>query len=134
MTPLPCENEPALSEPERTSARPEHLSSNQWSLRYVVSYILLTLGMACLTYGLIAWADTRFDMHGFWLYNADWRLHPVHVLIVGIGLVPPAIWEIFALETGRDARPASRAEPPKATMSSASSQAQPHPPNDTEVA
>lgn len=69
--------------------------------RYLVRYGLLTLGVALATFGLIGWTDLHFDLRGFWLYDNGWQLHPVHLLIVGIGLIPPAIWEIFVLETAR---------------------------------
>lgn len=72
--------------------------------RYLVRYGLLTLGVALATFGLIGWTDLHFDLRGFWLYDNGWELHPVHVLIVGIGLIPPAIWEIFVLETARQGR------------------------------
>ena len=74
------------------------------SARYLVRYGLLTLGVALATFGLIGWTDLHFDLRGFWLYDNGWQLHPVHLLIVGIGLIPPAIWEIFVLETARQGR------------------------------
>ena len=87
------------------------------SARYFVRYGVLTLGVTLTTFGLITWAARDFDLGGFWLYDNDWRLHPVHLLILGIGLTPQAIWEIFVLETirnarsGRGARPASDQTP-----------------------
>ena len=74
------------------------------SARYLVRYGLLTLGVALATFGLIGWTDLHFDLRGFWLYDNGWELHPVHLLIVGIGLIPPAIWEIFVLEAARHGR------------------------------
>ena len=72
--------------------------------RYLVRYGLLTLGVALAAFGLIGWTDLRFDLQGFWPHDNAWQLHPVHLLIVGIGLIPPAIWEIFVLETARQGR------------------------------
>ena len=81
------------------------------SARYLVRYGVLTLGVTLTTFGLITWADRDFDLSGFWLYDNDWRLHPVHLLILGIGLIPQAIWEIFVLETIRNARSGHGAQP-----------------------
>ena len=64
-------------------------------------YGVLALGMALATFGLLGWADTHYDLRGFWLYDNGWRPHPVHYMIVGLGLVPPAIWEVFVLEAVR---------------------------------
>lgn len=79
--------------------------------RYLVRYGLLTLGVALATFGLIGWTDLHFDLRGFWLYDNGWQLHPVHLLIVGIGLVPPTIWEIFVLETARQGRQRQHSAP-----------------------
>jgi len=83
------------------NGRTPGLAMRRSSARYLVRYGLLTLGTALATFGLIGWTDLHFDLRGFWLYDNGWQLHPVHLLIVGIGLIPPAIWEIFVLETGR---------------------------------
>ena len=81
------------------------------SARYLVRYAVLTLGVTLTTFGLITWAERDFDLSGFWLVDNDWRLHPVHLLILGIGVIPQAIWEIFVLETFRTARSARGAQP-----------------------
>lgn len=82
------------------------------SLRYLARYGLLALGAALATFGLIGWTDLHFDLHGFWLYDNGWRLHPVHFLVVGLGLIPPAIWEVFVLETARHRSNAPAQDPP----------------------
>jgi hypothetical protein len=33
-----------------------------------------------------------------WLVDGGFRLHPLHLLIVGLAMIPPALWEIFLLE------------------------------------
>ena len=66
--------------------------------QYMSRYGLLALGVALVTFGVVAWMDTRFDLRGFWLYDNGWRPHPVHYMMVGIGIVPPTIWEVFQLE------------------------------------
>ena len=71
--------------------------------RYLIRYALLTIGVMLTTFGLVSWTDRDFDLSGFWLVDNGWQLHPVHVLIVGIGLIPQAMWEILVLETARHA-------------------------------
>jgi hypothetical protein len=34
-------------------------------------------------------------------FDAGFRLHPLHYLIVGIAMIPPSLWEIFLLEQER---------------------------------
>ena len=96
---VPCENAPVAT----PSCSTDDMPAPSYT-RYLVRYGLLTLGVALATFGLIGWTDLHFDLRGFWLYDNGWQLHPVHLLIVGIGLVPPAIWEVFVLETARQGR------------------------------
>ncbi len=72
-------------------------------LRYVFRFVLLGLGMALLTYGLLDWHATNFDLSGLMLYDNDWRPHPLHLAAGGLAMVPPTIWEIFQLEMIREA-------------------------------
>ena len=73
------------------------------AVRYCVRYLLLMIAAALLSYGLIGWHDRQFDLFGFLLYDNGWRLHPLHCAVVGIGMIPPAIWDLFQLEAGRAA-------------------------------
>ena len=79
--------------------------------RYMARYGLLALGMALATFGLLGWADSHYDLGGFWLYDNGWRPHPAHFMFVGLGLVPPAIWGVFVLEAApRNRAPAAAAD------------------------
>ena len=39
-----------------------------------------------------------------WPFAGPARVHPLHLLVVGVALIPPALWEIFLLETDRRTR------------------------------
>ena len=66
-------------------------------MKYVVGFLLLTAGSALTTGGLLLWRDQSFGFSELWTL-AD-GLHPLFVLIVGIAMIPPALWEIFLLES-----------------------------------
>ena len=63
----------------------------------VIAHVLLTAAVASLCYGLIDWHANGFSAEGIWLYDAGWQPHPVHFVALGIGLIAPALWDIFAL-------------------------------------
>ena len=64
---------------------------------------MLAAAVAGVTYGLISWHASGFDVAGVALYNNGWRLHPVHFVALGLGLMAPALWDIFALAPRLDA-------------------------------
>ena len=84
------------------------------SLRYLVRLLLLTIGVAFVTYGAIAWHYQDLSLRGFWLYDNGWRPHPIHLLVLGLTIIPLAMWDIFALEAMRGSRasPATQPEHP----------------------
>ena len=63
----------------------------------VFAHLLLTAAVASLCYGLIDWHANAFSAQGIWLYDNGWRPHPVHFVAVGIALIAPALWDIFAM-------------------------------------
>lgn len=67
-------------------------------IRLVIRFIVLAAATSAVAYGLLAWQYEGFTLVGVWLVDNDWRLHPVHFLVVGIGLIPPTMWDIFAME------------------------------------
>ena len=77
----------------------------QWTppktVSYMIRFVLLTTGFALAAYGLIGWTHSNFDMAGVWLYDNDWEIHHLHLVICGVGLIPPAMWELFMLELQR---------------------------------
>ena len=79
------------------------------ALRYLVRLLLLSVGVALVTYGVIAWHFEGLSLRGFWLYDNGWRPHPVHLLVVGLTLMPLALWDIFVMEARRGLRIAESA-------------------------
>jgi hypothetical protein len=67
-------------------------------MRYLLRFLLLTLGFALTTAGLMDWRGQNFTFHGVWLVDSGWQLHPLHLLILGLAMIPPALWENFLLE------------------------------------
>jgi hypothetical protein len=46
----------------------------------------------------MAWHARAFSFAGVWLVDNGFQLHPLHLLILGLAMIPPALWEIFILE------------------------------------
>ena len=68
-------------------------------MKYLAPFLLLIAGSALTTVGLILWQGKAFAFTAMWtLANG---LHPLFVLIIGIAMIPPALWEIFLLEQRR---------------------------------
>lgn len=65
-------------------------------MKYLMGYLLLAAGSALATFGVMLWQEQSFGFAGIWSL-AD-GLHPAFLLIVGVSMVPPALWEIFLLE------------------------------------
>ncbi len=65
-------------------------------MKYLAAFLLLAAGSALTTAGLAMWHDQAFTFAGLWTMSDG--LHPIFVLIVGIAMIPPALWEIFLLE------------------------------------
>lgn len=70
-------------------------------MRYLSRFLLLTVGFALTTSGLMAWHASHFSFTGLWFVDNDYRLHPLHLLILGLAMIPPTLWEIFILEHQR---------------------------------
>ena len=68
------------------------------AIRLAIRFIVLAAACSALAYGLLAWQHQGFTLVGVWLVDNDWHIHPVHFLMVGIGLIPPTMWDIFAME------------------------------------
>ena len=66
-------------------------------MKYLASFLLLTAGSALTTGGLIMWQHRSFEFAGMWTLAEG--VHPLFALIVGIAMIPPALWEIFLLES-----------------------------------
>ena len=73
-------------------------------MRYLGRFLLLMVGFALTTAGLMMWRAVNFSFDGVWLVDNGFRLHPLHVLILGLAMIPPSLWEIFVLESEVDER------------------------------
>lgn len=70
-------------------------------MRYFLRFVLLALGFALTTAGLMFWHGRGFTFVGVWPASESLQLHPLHLLIVGLAMIPPSLWEIFLLEQQR---------------------------------
>jgi len=70
-------------------------------MRYLLRFLLLTAAFALTSAGLMFWNAEGFSFHGVWLLDGEFRLHPLHLLVLGLAMIPPALWEIFLLEHSR---------------------------------
>jgi hypothetical protein len=70
-------------------------------MRYFWRFMLLALGFALTTAGLMSWHTLDFSFAGIWSGIWALSLHPVHVLVVGLAMIPPSLWEIFVLESSQ---------------------------------
>ena len=74
-------------------------------------YLMLTAAAALAAYGLIAWHDSGLSMTGLLLYDNGWRPHPLHLLVLGLGALPPAMWEIFSQDARTNPRRSDPVDP-----------------------
>ena len=68
-------------------------------MKYLTRFLLLMIGFALTTAGLMMWRATGFSFEGIWFVDNDYRLHALHLLILGLAMIPPSLWEIFLLES-----------------------------------
>ena len=98
--------------PEQRAALPRRRAGYKPPYRLLPRLFALTLGFALATYGAMEWHYRDLTMHGLWLYDNGWRPHPVHLLVLGLCMVPVSLWQILAidLEAQAQARQDSEAE------------------------
>ncbi len=70
--------------------------------RYLIRFVLLTAGFALTTAGILAWQNIDFSLSEVWPMADERAVHPVHVIVIGMALIPPTLWEIFVLESRTD--------------------------------
>jgi len=74
-------------------------------MRYLSRFLLLTAGFALTAAGLMMWRAIDFSFDGIFFFYNGYRPHALHVLILGLAMIPPTLWEIFLLEhPNRDGR------------------------------
>ncbi len=69
-------------------------------MKYLLRFVLLSVGFALTSAGLMFWHADNFSFQGIWFVDNAYRPHALHVLILGLAMIPPALWEIFVLENG----------------------------------
>lgn len=74
------------------------------SIRLAPRLLVLAGGFAMATYGALDWHYHDLSMVGFWLVDGDWRLHPLHLLMLGLCAIPVALWQILAIDFETQAR------------------------------
>ena len=70
--------------------------------RYLIRFLLLTAGFALITMGILGWQEVGFELSTLWPVASELKLHPIHLVVVGMALIPPTLWEIFILEQNVD--------------------------------
>ena len=70
-------------------------------MRYLLRFTLLCAATGLTSFGLAYWQHTGFSMEGLWLVDNDYRPHAVHILALGLAMIPTTIWEIFLLDSRR---------------------------------
>ena len=71
-------------------------------IRYLARFTLLTLGFALTTFGILTWQQIDFDLSDMWPVADTFDTHPVYVMVLGMALIPPTLWEVFVLESDRN--------------------------------
>jgi hypothetical protein len=74
------------------------MKRHTWSARLLLRCLLLTAAFGLTTFALARWQTMGFNWTGIWPLSGPFELHPVHILILGIAMIPPALWEIFLLD------------------------------------
>ena len=67
-------------------------------MKLLIRLLLLIVATALLTCGVLLWQAEGFRLDGLLRLDNLWVVHPVHLLIVGIAMLPVTLWEIFLLE------------------------------------
>ena len=83
---------------EQRAAAPARRPGYKPPYRLLPRLLALTLGFALATYGAMDWHYRDLTMHGLWLYDNGWRPHPVHLLVLGLCMVPVSLWQILAID------------------------------------
>jgi hypothetical protein len=66
--------------------------------QHLLRYLLLAAAFSLTTYGLIAWHEVDYGFSDVWPFGGPLALHPVHLLALGVAMIPASLWEIFAID------------------------------------
>ena len=64
-------------------------------MQQFIRHLLLTLGFALLTLGILAWQTIDFDLSGLWSFTVNGSIHPIIPTALGLGIIPSTLWEIL---------------------------------------
>lgn len=70
-------------------------------MKHFAWFLVLALSFAFLTAGLTLWHERAFSLDGLWMF-AERGPHPLYLLVIGLSVIPGALWEIFMLEYRRN--------------------------------
>ncbi|MEM7098268.1 MAG: hypothetical protein AAF541_08420 [Pseudomonadota bacterium] len=71
-------------------------------IRLLIRFTLLAIGFALTTYGILGWHQLGFAVDFSIRDPQRYGLHPIYMLILGLALIPPSVWEIFVFETAKE--------------------------------
>ncbi len=71
-------------------------------LRLLARFVLLSAGFALTTLGILGWKTIDFELDNMWPLAGSFSIHPVYIMVLGMALIPPTLWEIFVLELRRE--------------------------------
>lgn len=72
---------------------------------YCAGLLALAAAMALVTWGLVTWTVQNFSLASLWPFSADLTPHPVHLLAIGLVVLPMA-FRLLAIPAGKSAEPA----------------------------
>lgn len=52
----------------------------------------------------MTWQARGLSFDGIWPLEGPLTVHPLHLLVLGLALIPPTVWEIFLLEQRQHAQ------------------------------
>jgi len=67
-------------------------------VRRISCHVVIVASFALIAFSLAEWQLSGFTLETLWPLHGEMRLHPAHVLILGVAILPPAVWELFALD------------------------------------
>ena len=64
-------------------------------MQQFIRHLVLTLGFALLTLGILAWQTINFDLSGLLSFTVNGSIHPIIPSALGLGIIPATLWEIL---------------------------------------
>jgi hypothetical protein len=72
-------------------------------MQQFIRHLILTLGFALLTLGILTWQVINFDLSGLspelwsglWPFTVNGSIHPIIPTTLGLAIIPSTLWEIL---------------------------------------